>query len=919
MTNDGTMIGRICHIEAALPDGQRFNEAMTNEERRSYENLILLCGDHHTIIDDNPNKYTIEKLRRLKNDHEKARSAVANTLKIRSAEQMEIWEELAFSEVRDLRPALMGRSLGPADAAACPELAETAILLRDLEAAYSTRLAGVPGAGKSVCVMQVAYILKQRGWHVLRARNPAVGRLPFLTSEASVLYIVDDAHLTPAHVLNMAEQATGPNAWLLTTFNTAHSQIDAPGTTHIDPKRAVRTIANKLRAQRATTLEIVSKADTSVGDRPFEESLERRIDAAEKADVPWQFCFILGGGWTRADAIASSAISVGADSVLAAIAARQIASRDEQATRTEIDQIVQCLELDPEAVDQTITWLIKHRLISGRGDLRTPHQRFAAVLLRQLLKHAAEAKNTQALEAVINAVIGDDCYPLIGLRNLLQELRFGIGNWRFHWFVKQQHREMLVSRCWAQRSEEERNHACLLLCELECYFDDWLANIINDDGAKLTRWINDASGQSAYGTGYLLGQLSLKDEGLAKKVTSRVDLTSLAKKLSDVTPDQVYAMTELVSNVARSDWDTWNKNFIDLLDKDKLRSLASNWPDDAYLSSFANLCAHLTYHDQPFGLELVMIFTTGVAHRLRADPVGSFHEMDDIFWHALRLHDPLGIYVGKKRATGQMKEVGKRIAKTWSIDDLAAKISRCQMRDMQSAAGLLLLIRKVDQKRFTQIVKQLDWNIIEATLEPHLDDLFHDADVFLSVCGMVASAQRAVSLILKRHQDKITILTPRLAYTAPDFSDKFVEMGGLIGVSTSHHFYWDWAAILLARWAKDRPDLIDSFLAPHISNAATRLSQKHASWYEEAILFLRLVQQLNRKRFEEILSLIDAETAEVGWTNALRGKTSAQHTVAYLIHFSLKRSDALGSAARRLRQFFPKSSVPPEKLLKEFK
>ena len=69
MTNEGTMIGRICHIEAALPDGKRFNEAMTNEERRSYDNLLLLCGDHHTIIDDDSGKYTVGKLRQIKKQH----------------------------------------------------------------------------------------------------------------------------------------------------------------------------------------------------------------------------------------------------------------------------------------------------------------------------------------------------------------------------------------------------------------------------------------------------------------------------------------------------------------------------------------------------------------------------------------------------------------------------------------------------------------------------------------------------------------------------------------------------------------------------------------------------------------------------------------------------------------------------------
>jgi hypothetical protein len=39
----GVFIGQLCHIEAAEEGGQRFNERMTNEERRAFENLLLLC------------------------------------------------------------------------------------------------------------------------------------------------------------------------------------------------------------------------------------------------------------------------------------------------------------------------------------------------------------------------------------------------------------------------------------------------------------------------------------------------------------------------------------------------------------------------------------------------------------------------------------------------------------------------------------------------------------------------------------------------------------------------------------------------------------------------------------------------------------------------------------------------------------
>ena len=43
-----TMIGEIAHIASAMPTGKRFDSSMTNETRRAFENLLLLCPNHHT-------------------------------------------------------------------------------------------------------------------------------------------------------------------------------------------------------------------------------------------------------------------------------------------------------------------------------------------------------------------------------------------------------------------------------------------------------------------------------------------------------------------------------------------------------------------------------------------------------------------------------------------------------------------------------------------------------------------------------------------------------------------------------------------------------------------------------------------------------------------------------------------------------
>lgn len=67
--NMGNFIGQVCHIEAAEEGGERFNPNMTNEDRRSYDNLMLMCYKHHIVTND-VEEYPVAKLKQMKREHE---------------------------------------------------------------------------------------------------------------------------------------------------------------------------------------------------------------------------------------------------------------------------------------------------------------------------------------------------------------------------------------------------------------------------------------------------------------------------------------------------------------------------------------------------------------------------------------------------------------------------------------------------------------------------------------------------------------------------------------------------------------------------------------------------------------------------------------------------------------------------------
>ena len=69
MDAEGRFIGQVCHIEAAEPGGERFNPNSSNEERREFDNLMLMCYKHHVETNDT-SRFTVTRLKEIKATHE---------------------------------------------------------------------------------------------------------------------------------------------------------------------------------------------------------------------------------------------------------------------------------------------------------------------------------------------------------------------------------------------------------------------------------------------------------------------------------------------------------------------------------------------------------------------------------------------------------------------------------------------------------------------------------------------------------------------------------------------------------------------------------------------------------------------------------------------------------------------------------
>jgi len=97
LNDKGVLVGEICHIEAAMPGGERFNKNQNNEDRRAAANLIILCHEHHKETDD-VDEFPVSRLQEMKKAHEKKYSDVADKLYNSVVEDRTSFQEVQYAK-----------------------------------------------------------------------------------------------------------------------------------------------------------------------------------------------------------------------------------------------------------------------------------------------------------------------------------------------------------------------------------------------------------------------------------------------------------------------------------------------------------------------------------------------------------------------------------------------------------------------------------------------------------------------------------------------------------------------------------------------------------------------------------------------------------------------------------------------------
>ncbi|WP_444924377.1 HNH endonuclease signature motif containing protein [Microbulbifer sp. DLAB2-AF] len=95
-------LGEMAHIKGNKAGSSRYDPSQPDIERDSYENLILLCPNHHTLIDkaENEFEFTVDLLHEMKAEHERYISNRLSQEKFENVEQLKNRLSIYLSENR---------------------------------------------------------------------------------------------------------------------------------------------------------------------------------------------------------------------------------------------------------------------------------------------------------------------------------------------------------------------------------------------------------------------------------------------------------------------------------------------------------------------------------------------------------------------------------------------------------------------------------------------------------------------------------------------------------------------------------------------------------------------------------------------------------------------------------------------------
>lgn len=772
---------------------------------------------------------------------------------------LSIWDVLTFSYQRDISHAIMGYRLTCSDVDTCPVFPQVDKIKKQLEMVDYATIQGETGCGKSISLFQVARGFFNDGWKVYLLKpgfHESMLKLPDNTENS--LYLIDDAQIVPDSMIEQLASQSQRNRKVL--FAKTIAENISSDSIVLTNKEAVEILYKDYLNRKQEILPIVQCCDKTVGTGLSDIPYEKRLEEAKKANTPWQFSYILRGGWKSIKDIYGSICNhKDCDLLAATIAAFQILQLDKAIDFRDLCNMIQSINQKYKWDDADLDFLVKRRIVLSNDDVRIVHLESANIIVALFFEQDKNEKQMILLKLVENAFANKEISPL-GIVWLCN----GSGRYMYRamhsdsFFITDKVIETVFKLIYEQQSSEEiRNTFFLLEKILVSNRKEEGFNFLKTNKDRIIALMNNADSISSLGFSILINSIYNYDHKFYLQLSKQVSWMKLMDRMMRENNPDYYA---------------WGKLF------NRGLSLLGPTQYCVYSDKMYAVTEWVLSKAQVNNIEKITYFLCQVSflnpvriHSLIPSVIPIYEQfLNSDLRRAIYLFDydfmlyicGIGI-LEKRKPMEQQKKTAKLFVDIIPEGKMADTISNSSIHEWLAIRDIMYFIYCFDIKKYKYIVKQIN---LEQLSEMSEDSWGHSYETSMIV-SILATADKSIAKeYLKKNKDRIVTFFPEMVSVAPDLA---VEMNKTQGVKlellTGHH--WEDSLSALQSLAKYDGKYCIKYLNSNKKAISNIYSDVRALDFTDnsSLDFLKEIEKMDKKTYAEVISNIDKKRIENNW------------------------------------------------------
>lgn len=834
--------------------------------RDSIENYLPSCSACN-IKKNN----TIYKATNLRYFHEIARQHVTNILKqieeTKNGKEFyfepvdsNVWKQLDYKYQRGIEHAVMGYRLTDADVVACPLFPQVERTVKQLKIVDYAVIMGETGCGKSISLFQTGYKFVQKGWQVYQLVNLhelTVIHLPENTENS--LYLIDDAQIYSEHFIDDLCRQARPNRKILLA-KTVTDSLNSEDIV-LTNQDAISVLFREYISKKEEILRIVNECDSSVGVHMMDIPIEQRLKGAKEAKTPWQFNYILRGGWKSMKDLYSLISGRGnCDLLAASIAVFQLLNLDKPVSLTYINEAYRCCKLDYSWNKRDIDFLVQKRVVLSEDEVRIVHLESAKIITSLFFDSEKNEKQIAMIRIIENEFKARRVSPL-GMVWLCNGCNY---SYRYHFCAEEIFITMNIKESintFLQNigtSEEVRNMMYLMerIFFVSRGRGDNLQLFVNNESV-ISKYICEVDSTSASGFSALFNSIYNCDKEIHNSFCKKLDWGALIQRMQiENTPDY-YAWGGLFNRglllLGQKEFNKYSDSMYSLMEWVVKKANIYN------IEQTTNFLCSVEFMNGDRVHDLMPLLLPVYEKYFNTDMRQAIHLFD---------FDFLGYICGinffhKNKPTGRQLETAQMIISAIPADRMAEIISDSNMQEWINIGYTLDLILAYNVEKFKVIMGMVDLQKLSHAVSNSWGQS-HE------ICMVVNYLREADEMLAHRFVEmnvkQVVCYYSTLIVVDADGAIK-ASIARAIPLKLFTENWWDTSLEALMKLKKTNYQFTKDYLETNVSQIAQRYSNVTALDFTEndSLKILKLINEISHSAYNQIVSLIDRQNVIDRW------------------------------------------------------